>query len=506
MMPPSPRTRTGLRASAAAALASVVMPAAGHWFIRARLRPAVLWAATLNLIAMIVVIVIGMRVHSRADLAALIADRTMVIRLDVALAVLALTRLWASCDAAWQARPDDGTAVKLTAGLAAGLLVLGGVAPLAVAADYVWRTDRAIENVFSAPDAITAYPGAVATDNTMATTRNATPFATPNHMSTTLSATDSTLAATTTTLPPTTTSTLPPIVGENRVNVLLLGGDAGPGRWSLRTDSMIVVSIDPATGDTAMISVSRNVTRLPFPPGTELARRFPRGFDDIANAVYPYVDQHRELAGGGSDAGAQAIKLGIAQLLGMPINYYVLVNMAGFVDVVDALGGIDIDVGARVPSPGNPPGAKHEVPVYIEAGQQRMDGTIALAYARSRSADSDYNRMGRQRCVLAAIATAATPMAVATGLTDLVGAFGDSVRTDIPRERLGEFAQLIDSFSAAGGLSTVRTLHLAPPLVSSTRWNATAVRLLARDAIVPPLPGAAPAPAAPPTKTLAATC
>ena len=511
MMPPSSRTRTGLRASAAAALASVVMPGAGHWFIRARLRPAVAWAAALNLIAMIAVIVIGMRVHSRADLAALIADRTMVIGLDVALAVLALTRLWAACDAAWQARPAAGTVAKLTAGFAAGLLVLGGVAPLAVAADYVWRTDRAIENVFSAPDAITAYPGAVATDNTMATTRNATPLATPDHPSTTLSATDSTLAATTTTttLPPTTTTTLPPIVGENRVNVLLLGGDAGPGRWSLRTDSMIVISIDPATGDTAMISVPRNLTRLPFPPGTELARRFPRGFDDLANAVYPYVNQHRELAGGGSDAGAQAIKLGIAQLLGMPINYYVLVNMAGFVDVVDALGGIDIDVGARVPSPGNPPGAKHEVPAYIEAGQQRMDGTIALAYARSRSADSDYNRMGRQRCVLAAIATAATPMAVATGLADLVGAFGDAVRTDIPRERLGEFAQLIDRFSAAGGLGTVRTLHLAPPLVSSTRWNATAVRVLVRDAIVPPAPGSTPAPGTPapaPTKTLAGSC
>ncbi|MEQ1703637.1 MAG: LCP family protein, partial [Ilumatobacteraceae bacterium] len=304
-------------------------------------------------------------------------------------------------------------------------------------------------------------------------------------------------------------NTLPPIVGEDRVTVLLLGGDAGPGRWSLRTDSMIVVSIDPVTGDTAMISVPRNLTRLPFPPGTALANRFPNGFNDLANAVYPYVNQHRELAGGGDDAGAQAVKLGIAQLLGMPIHYYVLVNMAGFVDVVDALGGIDLDVGKRVPSPGNPPGAKHQVPVYIEAGQQHMDGTIALAYARSRSADSDYNRMARQRCVLAAIATAATPSALATGLSGLVDAFGGAVRTDIPRERLGEFAHLVDRFLGAGGLTTVRTLHLAPPLVSSTRWNATDVRLLVHDVIEPPVPGSTPAPGAPtpaPPTTLAASC
>lgn len=512
-MPPSTRTRTGLRACAAAALASVVMPGAGHWAIRARMRGAVAAAATLNVLAMVTVIVIGARVHTRADLADLLARREMVIGLDAALAVLALTRLWAACDAAWQARPANGTIVKLTAGFATGLLVLGGVAPLAVAADYVWRTDRAIEDVFSTSDAITAYPGAINTGSTIATTRNATPLATPDHSSTTTTEaaapTDTATTLATTTLPPPPPSTLPPIIGEHRVNVLLLGGDAGPGRWSLRTDSMIVVSIDPTTGDTAMISVPRNLTRLPFPPGTALAERFPGGFNDLANAVYPYVNQHRELAGGGDDAGAQAIKLGIAQLLGMPIHYYVLVNMAGFVDVVDALGGIDIDVGTRVPSPGNPPGSKHPVPVYIEAGQQHMDGTIALAYARSRSADSDYNRMARQRCVLAAIATAATPAALATGLSGLVDAFGGAVRTDIPRERLGEFAQLIDHFLAAGGLTTVRTLHLAPPLVSSTRWNATEVRLLVRDVIVPPPPGAAPAPGAPtpaPPKTLAASC
>lgn len=114
-----------------------------------------------------------------------------------------------------------------------------------------------------------------------------------------------------------------------------------------------------------------------------------------------------------------------------------------------------------------------------------LDGTIALAYARSRTADSDYRRMSRQRCVLAAVATAAAPRAVATGLPDLMSAFGNAVRTDIPRERLGEFAQLLDRFTAAGGLNSVRTLHLAPPLVSPTRWDALQVRLLVTSVIKP---------------------
>ncbi len=269
------------------------------------------------------------------------------------------------------------------------------------------------------------------------------------------------------------------------MNVLLLGGDAGADRWSLRTDSMIVVSVDPVTGYTAMISVPRNLRRLPFPTGTALADAFPEGFTDIANAVYTYVDGHRELAGGGGNAGAQAIKLGIAQLLGIPIHYYVLVDMAGFVDVVDAIGGIDIYVAKRVPSALNPPGSKHPVPDWYEVGEQHMDGTLALGYARSRRVDSDYSRMARQRCVLAGIAEAATPRAIATGLTDLVGAFGDAVRSDIPRDRLGELAQLMDLYSQAGGLTAVRTLHLAPPLVDPVVWDAAEVRSYVLGVLTP---------------------
>jgi hypothetical protein len=74
---------------------------------------------------------------------------------------------------------------------------------------------------------------------------------------------------------------------------------------------------------------------------------------------------------------------------------------------------------------------------------------------------------------------------------------GDAVRTDIPRERLGEIVGLFDRFTAAGGLGTVRTLHLAPPLVSSTRWDAVQVRLLVGGVINPAVPAATPPPAAP---------
>ena len=503
-----PPVRRGLGACAAAALLSVFMPGTGHWMVRARFRSSVITASVLNVAAMVAMLVIVAPARDRAGLTELIADRGRFVAMGLALVVLAGTRVFTAIDAAWVARPIDGAALKLIAGLATAAVVAGGVAPLALAADYVWHTDRAIERVFATEDATTAYPGA--------TTRNATlplgrsPGVGTTSVPTTTIGSEPAATDTVATAPAstTTTTTLPPMVGEARVNVLLLGGDAGPGRWGLRTDSMIVVSIDPATGDTAMISVPRNLTRLPFPPGTAMAERFPRGFDDIANAVYPYVNQRRELAGGGADAGAQAVKLGMAQLLGMPIHYYVLVDMAGFVDVVDALGGIDLNVPQRVPSPGNPPGAKHPVPDWIEAGQQHMDGTLTLTYARSRTGDSDYARMSRQRCVLAAIATAASPAAVATGLPALVGAFGEAVRSDIPRDRLGEFGALIDRFSAAGGLAAVRTLHLAPPLVNSRSWDALEIRLLVMHVINPAAPSPVPGsvtPSAPPP-VLSNTC
>jgi LCP family protein required for cell wall assembly len=511
-MSSAPTPRRGVGPCCAAALASAVLPGLGHQVVRAKRGRLLAGVAAVNVVASSMLVGVLVRARSRAGLVALVADRRAFLAVAALLVVLAQTRLWSAADSAWQARPTHGGVARAGAAVAASVLVAVGVAPLAVAADVVWTTDQAVSDVFASEDAVTAMPSPVI-DDPISTDPDAPVSASPDSPATSStlepagSGAPQAVPSTQPTVPPTPapTTTLPPIVGENRVNVLLLGGDAGADRWSLRTDSMVLVSIDPITGDTVMISVPRNLTRLPFPTGTPLAERYPRGFTDLANAVYPIVDLRRELAGGGEDAGAQAIKQGIAQLVGMPVHYYVLVDMAGFVDVIDALGGIQLDVRKRVPTPGNPPGSKHPVPPYIEVGEQQMDGTLALAYARSRTADSDYQRMERQRCVLAGIAAAATPRTVATGITDLMTAFGSAVRTDIPRERLPEIAALIERFSAAGGLSAVRTLHLAPPLVNPRSWNAVKVRTLVSDIVVasastvaPPVvdPATAPPPSA----------
>ena len=427
-------TRRGLALCVAAGVWSALWPGLGHLVIKAPKRAAWVLAALLNIAAVATVVYVVHDVRNKADLIRVIADRHRFIALGFGLVVMAVTRLFTTIDAAWQTRPVRGEGVKAAAMFTTAVFVAVGVVPLAIAADYVRRTDQTLEHVFGNRNATTA---GVLFD------------------------------------------------GLGRVNVLLLGGDAGPNRYSLRTDTMIVVSLDPATGDAAMISVPRNLPTLPFPPDSPMGQRFPNGFTDIANAVYPYVLDHPELGGGGADAAPQVLKQAMAQLMGIPINFYVLVDMAGFVHVVDAIRGIDLYVGTRTPSPGNPDDALHPVPAYIEVGQQHMDGTLALAYSRSREADSDFGRMARQRCVLGAIAAAATPMSLALGLPDLLTAFGASVRTDIPRGKLGDFAALIKRFDNKGGMSSVRTLHLAPPTIDQTAWRLQQVRDLVANVIAP---------------------
>ncbi len=252
--------------------------------------------------------------------------------------------------------------------------------------------------------------------------------------------------------------------------ILLLGGDAGPGRSGLRTDSMILVSIHRPSGRAALISFPRNAERILFPPGTFLAEKFPNGFNEIANAVYPLVSHHDNWRAAyetpGMKPGAVAISQAMGYSLDVRIDDYVLIDMIGFLEVVDALGGVTIDVPKAVPSPGNPPGAKRDVPDMIQAGVQHMDGTLALSYVRSRKGDSDYSRMRRQRQLLGALASQLSVADAVTGYMSITSAVGNSLHTSLSAE---EFANLIALLG--GETAIVESVGLAPPLVNPERPN-----------------------------------
>jgi LCP family protein required for cell wall assembly len=252
---------------------------------------------------------------------------------------------------------------------------------------------------------------------------------------------------------------------RDRVSVLLLGGDAGPGRVGLRTDTMIVASVQRSTGAVALFGLPRNLTRVPMPDRATVAfacRCFPKPL----NALYGWARAHPELFPGSPDAGATALMGAAERLLGIPIDHYALVDLSGFVDVIDALGGVTVDVAERVRdrlSPATPGGPWRSFD--IRPGRQHLDGESALAYARSRHATNDYDRMRRQRCLLAAVARQADPPTLLRALPRLVPLVERSVSTDIPVRDLPALAGL----ATKARRDRVATVGLTPPRFAPTR-------------------------------------
>jgi LCP family protein required for cell wall assembly len=290
-----------------------------------------------------------------------------------------------------------------------------------------------------------------------------------------------------------------PFGDQERVNVLLLGGDGGEGRDGVRTDKVVVASIDTRTGDTTLFSLPRNLEDLPFPADSPLAEVYPDGFDagdeseSLLNAVYRNGPaEYPDILGPTDNPGADFLKLGVGEALGLSIDYYVLVNLDGFSRLVDALGGITVNVNYYVPIGGDP-GTGSLPDDYIAPGpDQRMDGARALAFARGRFGLTDYDRMDRQRCAIDAIIDAADPVTLLRQYQELAATTEDIVSTDIPRSALDDFIDLGFVVKDASVRSVVFDANLIDPAYP----DYDEMRQIVQDAIDPP---AAPADGAPVT-------
>ncbi|MDO4916814.1 MAG: LCP family protein [Rothia sp. (in: high G+C Gram-positive bacteria)] len=237
---------------------------------------------------------------------------------------------------------------------------------------------------------------------------------------------------------------------NGRYNILLMGGDAGADRVGRRPDSMTVISVDAKTGQAVTISVPRNTQNAIFSADSPLWQVYPDGFncgdECIINALYTDVMQnHQDLYPNSNDPGAEATMDAVSGVLGLEINNYMLVDMDGFAQLIDALGGITIDVGGRVPIGGGTnleTGEKNPIDGYIEPGVQKLDGFHALWYARSREGASDYDREARQRCVQSAMLKQLNPSNVLTKFSDIAASGEQIVETNIPEDALSGLADV----------------------------------------------------------------
>ena len=256
---------------------------------------------------------------------------------------------------------------------------------------------------------------------------------------------------------------------DGRYNVLLLGGDAGAGRWGLRPDSMTVASIDAKTGRTVLVSLPRNMQNFPFAKGSAMAEQFPDGFDaDYLNGVSTWALDNTELFPGSKHPGVDATISAVEGITGLKINYWVMVNLQGFKDLVDAVGGVTLNVRQPIPVGG----LGSDVTGYIQPGVRKLDGHDTLWFARARDDSDDYSRMARQKCVMSAMLRQVSPQSALTNFSGIAKASSDMVSTSIPAGEFGEFVQL----ALKARSQKVSTLSLVPPMINTAHPDIKLIR------------------------------
>ena len=254
----------------------------------------------------------------------------------------------------------------------------------------------------------------------------------------------------TATPPPVQGSALPnqttaPWNGTERLNILLIGSDERPGEGTYNTDTLIVVSIEPTTGQVAMFSLPRDSVGVPLPPGP-LRNAFGSTYQSKINSFFTAVRGRPDLVPGTSRTrGYNGLKAILGELYGLDIRYFVEVNFEGFRQVVDAVGGVTINVQVPVVDDRFPADTGRHARIYIPSGIQHMNGTQALVYARSRYGSDDFDRASRQQRVLTSLREQADVANLIPRIPELLAAVKNTVRTDVPRAELAKLAGLADT-------------------------------------------------------------
>src|SRR6476646_1773480 len=248
----------------------------------------------------------------------------------------------------------------------------------------------------------------------------------------------------------------------------------------MRTDSMTVASIDQATGKTVLIGLPRNMTNFPFAKHSIMRKAWPHGFDCgypncELNGVNTWVGDHLSLFKGVKNPGMDGTISAIEGITGLKINYWTFVNLAGFRGLVDAVGGVTLNV--RQPIPVGGLGA--DVTGYIKPGVRKLNGHDTLWFARARDGSDEYSRMARQKCVMNAMLNQISPQVAVRNFEKIAKASSAMISTDVPASEVDRFMQL--ALKAKG--QKVSTLSLVPPMIDTAHPDIPLIRTKVAQAI-----------------------
>lgn len=454
--------RPRARSPFAAAFLSLLFPGLGHAYAGASSRALGFAAAPVLLIALLAGVVLRM---DRIALIGLVFNPFVLSSVFVVNIVLLLYRLVAIIDAyrvtEWMNAVQAGGDGRLgkarlsrgplsIAGLLAVLLVMAG--SHVVVARYDMLALDALNGgcIFVGEDVASecepdpsASPNASATDG-QGTAPSPSPTAEPTAVGSDVPAVS-----------------IPPWDGKERLNILLIGADKQGGGH--RTDTLITVSIDPVTRKVAMFSLPRDTVDVPIPPGPARSL-WGRVYRQKINSFY--LNNYRRAdvwPGKESVRGYNGLKATLGELYGLDIKYFIEVDFDGFKAVIDAVGGVTVNVQVPVVDDEYPAGVGRNLRLYIPSGIQHMNGSQALRYARSRNTSNDFDRGARQQRILLSIREQADPQVLIPRLPELIEALKRTVKTDIPLDQLPNLLGL------AGEVDTkdIRSYVFSPPLYSS---------------------------------------
>jgi LCP family protein required for cell wall assembly len=245
--------------------------------------------------------------------------------------------------------------------------------------------------------------------------------------------------------------------GTERINFLLLGVDAGPGRPEALTDTILAVSVDPVAKTAVMVSVPRDTGFLPLPNRTVYADGvYPKKINELATEA----SSNPELwcadlpAAAATACGLRTLERSVGLYLGITIQFYAQVDLEGFAEMIDAVGGVTLCLPGKMVDPDYTGPTSDRLGIELPGGCRHYDGADALAYARirrgwielpdgTRERQDDFKRSERQQEVLLQLRREFAAADLLFELPDLLQAVGATVSTDFPRSKAGDLASLL---------------------------------------------------------------